>query len=284
MLRSWENCLLGILRLRGAERLKCAPVLAARYRTSAFADSAPRSVENTACHYGRGVDHDVLKHAASSEHARIWSGLGFSLAPPPKRSFAPQLISNGAGDAQLNRLNIFASFTTLSSKSSIDSKGPHQVHLTGQRYNSTAAQVASLDPPPTDSLPSWESGPPAGRSRSQTTSFYDVTVEKYAAKPLSTLTLKKMLSFGESMGGEQLERKVIKSAQFVQSELPVRLAKRLLDLQLLPYIVVTNPHIKRVYDAYHRAFLVLKDFSEVTSMEQNQYLTALLTKVRDCCS
>jgi hypothetical protein len=145
-----------------------------------------------------------------------------------------------------------------------------------RRHSSTAAAVEAL---PSDGLPSWESGTPPSRSRSQSNSFYDVTVEKYAAKPLSTLTLKKMLSFGENAGGDQLERKIIKSAQFVQSELPVRLAKRLLDLQLLPYIVVTNPHIKRVYDAYHRAFLLLKEFPEVTNMEQNQYLTQLLTKV-----
>ncbi|GAQ83948.1 mitochondrial pyruvate dehydrogenase kinase [Klebsormidium nitens] len=200
---------------------------------------------------------------------------------PLRRSIVPLLFSNGAGSAQRDGISNFTALSALSSQYLTKFRGPLQVSFNGQRYYSTAAQVASLEPPPTDSLPSWESGPPAGRSRSQTNSFYDVTVEKYAAKPLSPLTLKKMLSFGESMGGEQLERKVIKSAQFVQSELPVRLAKRLLDLQLLPYIVVTNPHIKRVYDAYHRAFLVLKDFPEVTSMEQNQYLTALLTKLVD---
>jgi hypothetical protein len=152
----------------------------------------------------------------------------------------------------------------------------NQTFSTPRQHSSTAAAVEAL---PSDDLPSWESGTPPSRSRSQSNSFYDVTVEKYAAKPLSTLTLKKMLSFGENAGGDQLERKIIKSAQFVQSELPVRLAKRLLDLQLLPYIVVTNPHIKRVYDAYHRAFLLLKEFREVTNMEQNQYLTQLLTKV-----
>lgn len=31
-----------------------------------------------------------------------------------------------------------------------------------------------------------------------------------------------------------------------QAELPKRLARRLMDLQLLPYIVVNNPNIKRV--------------------------------------
>ena len=34
-----------------------------------------------------------------------------------------------------------------------------------------------------------------------------------------------------------------------QAELPKRLARRLMDLQLLPYIVVNNPNIKRVVRA-----------------------------------
>eukprot|EP00955_Chlamydomonas_euryale_P073301 361689-Chlamydomonas_euryale.AAC.22 len=37
---------------------------------------------------------------------------------------------------------------------------------------------------------------------------------------------------------------VVRSARHVQRELPKRLARRLLDLQLLPHLVVTNPHIK----------------------------------------
>lgn len=37
-------------------------------------------------------------------------------------------------------------------------------------------------------------------------------------------------------------------------QLPKRLARRLLDLQLLPYIVVTNPHIKKVYNQYYISF------------------------------
>ena len=37
-----------------------------------------------------------------------------------------------------------------------------------------------------------------------------------------------------------------------------RLPRRLVDLQLLPHVVVSNPHIKRVYHAYAHAFDVLR--------------------------
>ena len=36
-----------------------------------------------------------------------------------------------------------------------------------------------------------------------------------------------------------------------------------MDLQFLPYIVVTNPYIKRVYNAYHHAFHTLRQMPEV---------------------
>jgi hypothetical protein len=49
----------------------------------------------------------------------------------------------------------------------------------------------------------------------------------------------------------------------VQRELPRRLARRLLDLQLLPHIVVTNPHVTRVYHAYYHAFETLRQLPPV---------------------
>jgi hypothetical protein len=42
------------------------------------------------------------------------------------------------------------------------------------------------------------------------------------------------------------QSRVLDSARFAQQELPKRLARRLMDLQLLPYIVVHNPNIKKV--------------------------------------
>lgn len=47
-------------------------------------------------------------------------------------------------------------------------------------------------------------------------------------------------------------------------QLPKRLARRLMDLQFLPYIVVTNPYIKRVYNAYHHAFNTLRQMPEAS--------------------
>ena len=75
-------------------------------------------------------------------------------------------------------------------------------------------------------------------------SFYDHSVEQYALLPVEVLSLQQMLAFGRRALSDQ--SLVLKSARHVQRELPKRLARRLMDLQLLPYIVVTNPHIRKV--------------------------------------
>lgn len=64
-------------------------------------------------------------------------------------------------------------------------------------------------------------------------------------------------------------------------QLPKRLARRLMDLQFLPYIVVTNPHIKKVYDSYRHAFDTLHNLPQVKTMEQNADFTILLKRLVD---
>lgn len=40
----------------------------------------------------------------------------------------------------------------------------------------------------------------------------------------------------------------------LRTELPTRLSHRLRDLQSLPFIVASNPHMVRVYELYLEAF------------------------------
>lgn len=54
-----------------------------------------------------------------------------------------------------------------------------------------------------------------------------------------------------------------------------------MDLQFLPYIVVTNPHIKKVYDSYHHAFNTLHKMPPVQTIEQNAEFTVLLKRLVD---
>ncbi|KAL4447906.1 hypothetical protein ABPG75_005125 [Micractinium tetrahymenae] len=110
-------------------------------------------------------------------------------------------------------------------------------------------------------------------------SFYDNVVETYAQQPVRKLTLRQLLNFGRDAWYDQ--SRVLDSARFVQAELPKRLARRLMDLQLLPYIVVNNPNIKKVYNAYHHGFATLRALPPVTSMQQNADFVALLRRLVD---
>ncbi|GIL47842.1 hypothetical protein Vafri_4491 [Volvox africanus] len=110
-------------------------------------------------------------------------------------------------------------------------------------------------------------------------SFYDSTVEKYAAQDVEVLSLRQMLSFGRNAWDDP--EKILKSARYVQRELPRRLARRLMDLQLLPYIVVANPHIKKVYNQYHVSFETLRRVPMVRTLDENQDFSQLLRQHLD---
>lgn len=62
-------------------------------------------------------------------------------------------------------------------------------------------------------------------------------------------------------------------------QLPKRLARRLMDLQFLPYIVVTNPHIKRVYESYYHAFSTLRALPPPQTIQDNAGFSALLVRL-----
>lgn len=49
-----------------------------------------------------------------------------------------------------------------------------------------------------------------------------------------------------------------------------RLAHRLRDMQKLPYVVVTNPHLSVVYELYYRAFETLRRVPLIKSLEENE--------------
>lgn len=90
--------------------------------------------------------------------------------------------------------------------------------------------------------------------------------------------------FGRSLS----EARLISSANYVRTELPVRyafasncaigvltncrLAHRIRDMQTLPYVVVSNEHISDVYELYYQAFENLRKVREVKNLEDNEAL------------
>jgi len=66
------------------------------------------------------------------------------------------------------------------------------------------------------------------------------------------------------------ENRLLSSANYVRTELPTRIAHRLRDMQTLPFVVVTNPHMSHVYDLYYKAFEKLRRVREIKTTEDNE--------------
>ncbi|PKY42485.1 alpha-ketoacid dehydrogenase kinase, partial [Rhizophagus irregularis] len=91
-------------------------------------------------------------------------------------------------------------------------------------------------------------------------SFYDDKATKYAEKSIRPVTLKELMRFVQpSLNNNST---LLESAKYTRSELPVRLARRVKALQILPFIVGTNPYIKSIYKLYYNSFELIRSFPE----------------------
>ncbi|KAH8591437.1 putative pyruvate dehydrogenase kinase [Bisporella sp. PMI_857] len=92
------------------------------------------------------------------------------------------------------------------------------------------------------------------------------TLDEWVAREARPISLRQLMVFGRSL----TENRLISSANYVRTELPTRLAHRIRDMQTLPYVVVTNPHISQVYELYYKAFETLRRVREIQSLEDNE--------------
>jgi [3-methyl-2-oxobutanoate dehydrogenase (acetyl-transferring)] kinase len=91
--------------------------------------------------------------------------------------------------------------------------------------------------------------------------FYDHPLIDAAAEKQSVrLTPAAILYTGKS--GDS--RHVLKSAQYLHKELPVRVAHRVASFRSLPFMVGCNPIILAVHELYIRSFYYLQDFPNVS--------------------
>lgn len=102
-------------------------------------------------------------------------------------------------------------------------------------------------------------------------------LELYASKEARRLSLRQLVFFGRHMNEERL----IKSANYVRTELPIRIAHRIRDLQALPYVIVTQPEIAKVYELYWSAFDKFRRFPEINNLSDNRKFCDLLETLLD---
>ncbi|EHK50576.1 hypothetical protein TRIATDRAFT_52474 [Trichoderma atroviride IMI 206040] len=99
-------------------------------------------------------------------------------------------------------------------------------------------------------------------------------LDEWVAKEARPISLRQLMVFGRSL----TESRLISSANYVRTELPVRIAHRIRDMQKLPYVVVTNRHIEEVYKLYYNAFDTFRKFKEIKTLEDNDKFCAVITQ------
>ncbi|KAF8940088.1 hypothetical protein BGZ58_007775 [Dissophora ornata] len=120
-------------------------------------------------------------------------------------------------------------------------------------------------------------------------SFYDDKVTQYANQEIQTVTLKTLLGLGRSGSSASTKKQGQKAqpirdleinldvARYARKELPVRLARLIKATQKLPFIVGTNPYIKRVYKLYYDSFQTITATpEEIRDKEDVDKLASLL--------
>ena len=91
---------------------------------------------------------------------------------------------------------------------------------------------------------------------------------RWVAREARPISLRQLMVFGRSL----TESRLISSANYVRTELPVRIAHRIRDMQQLPFVVTTNKHFNEVYDLYYTAFDTFRKVREIKTLEDNDRL------------
>ena len=95
------------------------------------------------------------------------------------------------------------------------------------------------------------------------------------ARPIS---LRQLTAFGKKL----TEARLLQSANYVRTELPVRLAHRIRDMQKLPFAVLRNNNLSMVYQTYMRTFETLRKIPEIKTLQDNdEYCKTLQLVLRD---
>ncbi|CAF0923414.1 unnamed protein product [Rotaria sordida] len=111
------------------------------------------------------------------------------------------------------------------------------------------------------------------------TSFYCQTaIEQYATKHSTLLTPLTMMCIGKTEDGSHL----LRSAQYLHRDLPIRFAHRIDDFRNLPFVVACNPLLLELHERFIKIFHTLHTFPPIKTLEQEQDFTALLKNTLSC--
>ncbi|XP_058515704.1 uncharacterized protein LOC131479149, partial [Ochotona princeps] len=100
-------------------------------------------------------------------------------------------------------------------------------------------------------------------------------VEKVSATPIRPMTIKRLLQLEPAS-----EASLLKGAEWIREELPVRLSHRLYDFHRLPLVAVAHPLIFSVYESYLTTFDRTRKLPPITSAAELREFIKIVEKER----
>ncbi|KAG0146578.1 hypothetical protein CROQUDRAFT_657226 [Cronartium quercuum f. sp. fusiforme G11] len=110
---------------------------------------------------------------------------------------------------------------------------------------------------------------------------------RYAAMDSIGFSLRQLIFFGKMLWASGFyseadsEQRLVRGANFVKSQLPVRIARRIRDIQSLPFIVASNPNLNAALKLYVEAFEKLRSYPPICNCQDNQRWCEFLEKILD---
>ncbi|KAJ1292088.1 hypothetical protein BS78_02G365500 [Paspalum vaginatum] len=101
-------------------------------------------------------------------------------------------------------------------------------------------------------------------------------VARWGSMKQTGVSLRYMMEFGL----RPTPRNLLLSAQFLHRELPIRFARRALELQSLPFGLSSNPAILKVRDWYLESFRDIRYFPEVRNRDDELAFTHMINMVK----
>ncbi|KAG5555400.1 hypothetical protein RHGRI_012817 [Rhododendron griersonianum] len=101
-------------------------------------------------------------------------------------------------------------------------------------------------------------------------------VQRWGAMKQTGVSLRYMMEFGST----PTLRNLLISAQFLHKELPIRIARRAIELDSLPYGLFQKPAVLKVRDWYLDSFRDLRSFSEIKDTSDELEFTQMIKMIK----
>ncbi|CAH8361595.1 unnamed protein product [Eruca vesicaria subsp. sativa] len=101
-------------------------------------------------------------------------------------------------------------------------------------------------------------------------------VHKWGCMKQTGVSLRYMMEFGST----PTERNLMISAQFLHKELPIRIARRAIELETLPYGLSEKPAVLKVRDWYVESFRDMRAFPEIKDTADEKEFTHMIKAVK----